>query len=472
MTTSMKGNYAVDRLSSGSPEADEILSGGFPINSINIIQGAPGTGKTIFAEQLMFHNAGSDRPILYLTTLSEPVGKMIRYLQSFNFYDVSKLGSEVIYDDIGSAIAKNGIAALNQRIEEAIHKQSPKIIIIDSFRALHDVAESKTEMRLLLHQFTSMVTAYDTTVLLVGEYTKKQSKRFPEFAAADGIIELLRTPLGSRDERFLRVVKMRGSSYLEGSHAFKINASGLEIFPRLVTPEIPKSFHLIEKRVTTGIEGLDPMLDGGFWEGSTTLLAGPTGAGKTTFALQFVIDGVRNGIPSLYVNFEENPTQLERTMRALGADVEKLKTEGLHLLYASPVELQMDSIIVSMFARIEELGIKRIALDAIGDLITTASDPQRLHDYIYALTQHFAVKGVTSIVTFETLGGLTDFGFKTSGGGRFSYMSDNIILLRVDVTDKIKRTISVLKQRASNHDLDVHEIEINASGVRVKNSEN
>jgi circadian clock protein KaiC len=129
----------------------------------------------------------------------------------------------------------------------------------------------------------------------------------------------------------------------------------------------------------------------------------------------------------------------------------------------------MDSIIVSMFARIEELGIKRIALDAIGDLITTASDPQRLHDYIYALTQHFAVKGVTSIVTFETLGGLTDFGFKTSGGGRFSYMSDNIILLGVDVTNKVKRTVSILKERASSHDLDVHDIEINASGVRIKN---
>lgn len=470
MTTSMKENEYVERITSGNAEVNEILCGGFPKNSINMIMGHPGTGKTIFAEQLMFDNAGGDRPTLYISTLSEPVGKMIRYLQSFCFYDESKIGEQVIYDDIGPLVTKVGISALNQRIEKAIHEQSPKLIVIDSFKALHDVSKSISEMRNLLYEFTSMVTAYDTTVFLIGEYTAEQSRTFPEFATADGIIELLRSTQGTRDERFLRVLKLRGSSYLEGSHAFKISHKGLEVFPRLVTPEVPKKFALVEKRVTTGVEGLDSLLHGGFWEGSTTLLAGPTGAGKTTFSLQFVIDGVQKGIPGLFVNFEENPTQLERTIRGLGADVEKLKADGLHLLYASPVELQMDSIIVSMFARIEELGIKRIVIDAIGDLITTASDPQRLHDYIYALTQHFAVKGVTSVVTFETLGGLTDFGFKTSGGGRFSYMADNIILLRADVTDKITRTCSILKERASSHDLRVNEFEITDKGVRIKNA--
>lgn len=468
MTKSKKQTDSVERITSGNAEVDEILCGGFPKNSINMIMGHPGTGKTIFAEQLLFNNVDSDRPSLYISTLSEPVGKMIRYLQTFSFFDESKLGTQVIYDDIGPAVTKNGISALNKRIEQAIHEQSPKIIVIDSFKALHDISQSISEMRHLLYEFTSMVTAYETTVFLVGEYTREQSRSFPEFATADGIVELLRSAEGTRDERFLRVLKLRGSAYMEGSHAFKISHKGLEVYPRLVTPEIPKSFTLVEKRVTTGVEGLDELLHGGLWEGSTTLLAGPTGAGKTTFSLQFVIDGVQKGIPGLFVNFEENPTQLERTLRGLGADVEKLKAQGLHFLYASPVELQMDSIIVSMFSRIEELGIKRIVVDAIGDLITTASDPQRLHDYIYALTQHFAVKGVTSLVTFETLGGLTDFGFKTSGGGRFSYMADNIILLRADATDRITRTCSILKERASSHDLLVNEFEITDKGIRIK----
>mgnify|MGYP000010222228 CR=1 FL=1 len=466
MTTSMKANYSIERISSGSSETDLILNGGFPKNSINIIMGSPGSGKTIFAEQLMFKNAG-DRPILYLTTLSEPVGKIIRYLQGFSFYNEAALGTDVIYEDIGPAVTKEGVNALNKRIKSAILEQSPKIIIVDSFKDLHYLTQSVAEMRRHLYEFTSMITAYDTTVFLIGEYTT-ESLSLPEFTAADGIIELLRTPLGTRDERFVRVLKLRGSSYLEGSHAFKISQHGLEVFPRLVTPEIPKSFTLLDERITSGVEGLDELLHGGFLVGSTTLLAGPTGAGKTTIALQFAMDGVRQGIPALFVNFEENPTQLERTIKGLGGNLETLKAEGLHLLYASPVELQMDSIIVSMFARIEELGIKRIVIDSVGDLITTASDPQRLHDYIYALTQHFTVRGVTSIVTFETLGGLTDLGFKSSGGGRFSYMSDNIILLQVGLQDRIKRTLSILKERASSHDLGVNEIEITKSGIRVK----
>jgi circadian clock protein KaiC len=307
---------------------------------------------------------------------------------------------------------------------------------------------------------------------LVGEYTKKLSRVLPEFATADGIVELLRTAKGTRDERFIRVLKLRGSSYLEGSHSFKITGDGLEVFPRLVTPEVPKDFKYSKNRVTTGIEGLDELLDGGFLEGSTTLLAGPTGSGKTTFALQFLIEGVRQGVPGLYVNFEENPTQLERTINGLGGDLQKLKAEGLHFLYASPVELQMDSIIVQMFSRIDKLGIKRIVIDAIGDLITTTTDGQRLHDYIYALTQHFTVKGVTTIVTFETLGGPTDFGTQTTGGGRFSYMSDNIILLKAEVTNKIERSILILKERASAHDENANEMEIGASGVRIKNKQN
>ncbi len=471
MTTSMKGRQ-VERIETGSAEADTILSGGFPKNSINIIMGYPGTGKTILAEQLMFHNAGNDRPILYLTTLSEPVGKMLRYVQGFSFFDASKLGDQVIYEDIGPVITQDGISAFNQRVEDAITKQSPKIIVIDSFKALHDITDSVSEMRHLLYKFTSLVTAYDTTVFLVGEYTQKLSRVLPEFATADGIVELSRTSKGTRDERFMRVLKLRGSSYLEGSHSFKITRDGLEVYPRLVTPEVPKDFQYSKNRLTTGIEGLDELLDGGYLEGSTTLLAGPTGCGKTTFALQFLLDGVRQGVPGLYVNFEENPTQLERTINGLGCDLKKLKAAGLDLLYASPVELQMDSIIVEMFSRIDELGIKRIVIDAIGDLITTTTDGQRLHDYIYALTQHFTVKGVTSIVTFETLGGLTDFGTHTAGGGRFSYMSDNIILLKAAITDKIERSMLIMKERASSHDENANKIEITASGVRVKEKQN
>src|SRR5687767_1859096 len=122
-----------ERLSAGNPEADHILGGGFPSNSINIVMGHPGSGKTIFAEQLIFHNASEDRPILYFTTLSEPLTKVVRYLQGFQFFDEAKLGRQVVYEDIGPQLAKDGAVALIPILQKAIKTVSPKIIVIDSF---------------------------------------------------------------------------------------------------------------------------------------------------------------------------------------------------------------------------------------------------------------------------------------------------------------------------------------------------
>jgi circadian clock protein KaiC len=456
------------RIRTGNPKADEILGGGFPKNSINIVMGQPGTGKSIFAEQLAFHNASDDRPILYLTTLSEPLAKMVSYLQRFSFFDADKIGRTVVYQDIGPQLLKGGVAALLQCVEQAIADSSPKILIIDSFKALHDLSPSVSELRRVLYELTGLLTAYETTVFLIGEYTDEDARKLPEFAVADGIVQFLRNPLGTRDERFLRVVKLRGSGYLEGMHAFRIGESGLEIFPRLVSPKIPEHYTIVEERTASGIEGLDALMGGGMLRGSTTVLAGPTGSGKTTAGLQFVLEGLRRGEPCLYANFQENPMQLTRCLRSLGADVEEVKRRGLHLLYTSPVELQVDSIIVGLFQEIERAGTRRVVIDSVSDLMSAASDPQRLHDYLYALAQHFAVKGVTSILTFETGGGMSDSALSTTiGGGRFAYMCDNIILLSTDIRDSVKRSVAVIKQRASAHDLGIHELEITDKGLRV-----
>lgn len=458
-----------ERISTGNPQADEILNGGFLKNSINIVMGQPGTGKSIFAEQLVFQNASDDRPIVYFTTLSEPLAKMVSYLQRFAFFDEDKIGKAVIYEDIAPQLLKGGISALLQCVEQAIETLAPKIIVIDSFKALHDLSPSVSELRGALYELTGLLTAFETTVFLIGEYTDDDAQRLPEFAVADGILQFMRSPLSSRDERFLRVLKLRGSGYLEGLHAFRIGSSGLEIFPRLVSPGIPERYTIVEERTPTGIEGLDELMGGGVWRGSTTVLAGPTGSGKTTAGLQFVLEGLRRGEPCLYANFQENPMQLARCLRGLGADVEEAKRRGLELMYASPVELQVDGIIVSLFREIQRAGTRRVVIDSVGELIIAASDAQRVHDYLYALAQHFTVNGVTSILTFETAGGATDPVFNyNDAGGRFAYMSDNIVLLSTDTKDEVKRRLTVVKERASTHDLGIHEMEITENGLRVR----
>lgn len=452
-----------ERIRTGNPVTDRILGGGFPINTINIVMGQPGTGKTIFVEQILFANANDERPSLFFTTLSEPLAKVVRFVQAFDFYDETKIGTSVLYDDVSSELTQSGVSMLVPRLKEAIKTVSPALIVIDSFKALSDLSDSAVEMRHLVHDLTGLLTAYETTAFLIGEYHQEDIRHHPEFAVADGVVELSRRPLGTRDERFFRVLKLRGSRYLEGSHAFQITNQGIEVHPRLVTPRIPVVYQQTVGRVSTGVAELDEMLDGGLLSGSSALLAGPSGSGKTTLALQFALEGVRRGEPSLSVNFQENPTQLARSVGRLAGDPKI--AAALDVLYSSPVELQIDSIIVELFRRIEAMGVRRVVLDAVGDLVASTSEPHRVHDYLYALTQHLAVNGVTSIFTFESVGqGVTGGDLNA---GPISYMADNLLLLDMRGEETTRRTIRVLKTRGSSHDPNVREFAIGADGIRL-----
>jgi circadian clock protein KaiC len=453
------------RIKSGNIQADEIIGGGFPSNSINIVMGQPGTGKTIFAEQLLFHNAGGNRPLLYVTTLSEPLSKVVSYVQRLSFFDMDALGTDIQYEDLGGVLAEQGPAALLDWLTEAIKTRSPKIIIIDSFRAIHDLSYSGEDMRRFISTLAGLLSAYDVTTFLLGEYTQSDIERYPEFAVADAIVELARQPLSTRDERYMRVLKLRGSGYRAGQHAFRITSAGIELYPRLVAPRLPERYEASMDRISTGVPGLDEMMGGGLIAGTTTLVAGMTGAGKTTFALQFALEAVRRGEQALYVNFQENPAQTRRAMANLGVDPDSAFGSGFGLLYASPVELQIDSIVVEIFDAIKTGGVRRVVIDAVGDLASAANDPVRLHDYLYSLIQHFAVRGVASLLTLEGGEGFTGMGIPADQ--RFSYMSDNLIALGWNVAKPGHRTIRVVKMRSSTHDSQMREFEIGEHGARI-----
>jgi circadian clock protein KaiC len=454
------------RIKCGNPQADAILGGGFPPNSINIVMGQPGTGKTILAEQLLFHNASPDRPSLYATTLSEPLSKVLTYVQRFSFFEPDRLGTEIQYEDLGADLSQRGPDALIEWLDDAIKTRSPKIIVIDSFRALHDLGLSPDRMRRFISRLAALLSAYDVTAFLLGEYTQDDIRRYPEFAVADSIIELARQPLSTRDERYLRVIKLRGSAYREGQHAFRITSDGLELYPRLVAPRVPEQYDSRAERISTGVPGLDSLMGGGLFAGSTTLLVGMTGSGKTTMALQFALDGVKKGEKVMYINFQENPAQLRRSIASLGADPQKVEEQGLHLLYASPVELQIDSIVVEIFEAIKSGNVKRLVIDAVGDLAAAAADSQRLHDYLYSLIQHFAARGVTTLLTLESGEGFT--GAATSlGDQRFSYMSDNLVYLAWSADMASRRTLRIVKMRGSAHQYATREFTIGTDGARI-----
>jgi circadian clock protein KaiC len=190
------------------------------------------------------------------------------------------------------------------------------------------------------------------------------------------------------------------------------------------------------------------------------------GSGKTTLAMQFLIEGVRRGEPVLYMNFQENPTQLARVVGSLGGSPDEAGRLW-HAMYVSPVELQIDSLIGRAFSIIRESGIRRVVLDGIRDLLQAAGDPLRVHDYLYALTQHLARNEVSSLLTYESGLGLRATYGSLTDELHFSALTDCMILFDVEATERLHRTACVLKARNSAHDLTVRRMDITADGIRI-----
>lgn len=455
-----------DKIATGCAGLDEVLFGGIPANTISVLMGAPGTGKTILAEQMAFANASAESPVLYLTTLSEPLEKFIAHGQRYGFFDAEKIGQSVFYEDLGLIVRERGITALAESVTELLVSYTPKFVFVDSFKALNELLTTPMEQRTVIYDLSSVLAAYDCTSFLIGEYSPEMMTELPEFAIADVVLHMIKLSTNVREQRFLRVEKLRGSNSLSGMHAFSIAQEGITLYPRLVTPDTFPSYDARIERVNTGITGLDGMIAEGFWRGSTTLIAGPTGSGKTIIGLHFIAQGARKGEPGLYVGLQENPTQLGRSMESFGwKPQELLNGGGFELMYRSPVEVQLDSIATEIFQRVRAGTVKRVVIDALGDLERSSVDRQRFADFIYSLTQWFAARGVTCLMMYE----LTNL-FEVHGisDQEISNMSDNIILLRFTNDKDMERTIRVIKTRASAHDNREHTLRITKRGLEIK----
>lgn len=455
-----------ERIATGCVGLDEILNGGIPANTVSVIMGAPGTGKTILAEEIAFCNATPEKPALYLTTLSEPLEKFIFHGQNYGFFDEAKVGLAVIYEDLGCMVRNAGIEKLPEIVSELIIKYKPALIFIDSFKSLNELLQSTSDRRTVIYDLATVLTAYRCTSFLIGEYSESMTTDLPEFAIADVVLKLTKYSTNTREQRFLGVEKLRGSGSVSGLHAFSITSNGIEIFPRLLSPRVAPTYEPKVERVNTGIVGLDDMIENGFWRGSTTLLVGPSGSGKTILALHFIREGARSGDRCLYVGFQENPAQMARVMLNLGWNVNELLENGnFELMYRSPVEMQLDSVAAEIFERVREGKVQRIVIDALGDLERCSVDTQRFADFIYALTQWFAVENVTCIMTSE----LSDlFEVSKITDEQVSNMSDNLVLLGFTRGPQMQRTIRIIKTRGSNHDNRQHFLEISNKGARVR----
>lgn len=466
MKAEQERGVRLDRVTTGVDALDTVLNGGIPRGAVIFVSGLPGSGKTILSQQAMFANADRGTHTLYLTTLSEPSMKMLRFGSTLGYFRPHLLEQYVHFADLGSALLSAGPDAVVARLDELIREQRPEFIVIDSFKVMREYFADLPSFRAFASELLLVLGTWEITAMLVGEYGFEDIENEPEFAIADGIIHLSGTQERLRQKRYLNIVKMRGTQAFLGQHSFEITDAGIDVYPRMV-PSVTTEYATPERRVGSAIGGITEMLGGGLMEGSVALISGGTGSGKTLTALGFAAEASCRGDRTLFVSFEESPSNIVRNAGLFGWDGQQKLEDGLlDIMHVSPSELDLDRHAVLIQKRAEELGAKLVVIDSVTAFEAAVEDVSKLHAYLWGIADHFKRTGVTLVITMER------HSFFEPGNAlerHISYVADTVIVLRlVEENSDVRRLVNVLKSRGTQHDSSIRELKIEPSGIYVK----
>ncbi len=468
----MSGGVLIRKLPSGISGLDEVLGGGIPEFSFNLIAGGPGGGKTTMAHQIMFANASPERKAVYFTVIGEPPIKMLRYQQQYDFFDAAKVGDGTVrFIHLGQEAIDGGIGKVLEAIVKEIETSSPGIVVVDSFRALVrstlDAGPGgERELSNFMQRLALALTSYEATSFLIGEYADGEHDS-AVFTVADGLLWLYQAIDRNSVVRKLHVMKMRGQGQIPGLHMARITDAGYSVFPRLLKPVEVVAEHPLEHRLATGVEGLDELMGGGIPSGYSVLIAGPSGSGKTVLSNQFIIEGVKRGEKGIVAIFEKRPNDyLQTTPR--GAEFEKLVREKqLEVLYLRPLDLSIDETLVEIQDAVRRLGAKRAVIDSLSGLELALAPTFRedFRESLYRMIGALTGLGVTVMATVELADSYTDLRFSPHG---VAFLTDAIIIQRyVEIEGELKRALSVVKVRSSPHSKELREYEISEDGLVV-----
>jgi circadian clock protein KaiC len=461
----------IRNLSTGVPGLDEILGGGLPEYSFNIIAGAPGGGKTTLAHQMVFANATPDRPALYFTVLGEPAIKMLRYQQQFQFFDPAKLNTAVRFINLSQVVLDNDLNAVLEEIVKEVEAASPVVVVVDSFRTVVRKAGGGTgevELQAFIQRLALHLTSWQATTFLIGEYTEGEVRDNPVFTVADGLLWLYQQVERHSIVRKLQVIKLRGQASVPGLHTFRITADGVQAFPRTfgLTGRTKKARE--RRRLSCGVAELDAILGGGVPEGDSLLIAGPSGAGKSVFATQFIAEGLRRGEPGIVAMFEERPEEYMGRAANLGMDFETHQHDGkLTIIYLRPLDLSVDETMREILDAVERTGAKRVVIDSLAGFEMALAPGFRadFRESLYRMIGALTRTGVTIVSTVEVTETFTELALSPYS---ISFLSDDIIRLRyVEIGGQLRKVLMVVKMRAGDHSKDIREYEITSQGLRV-----
>jgi len=466
-STTFAGSMERSKLSAGHAALDIVLGGGIPRSSLYVLTGPPGAGKTILAQQISFTAAKAGLHAIYFTNVSEPHSKIVEHIRSFDFYESNQIGERIQIYNITSQIRNKGFKETLDFIVDTVRNEKADLVIIDSFRGLKHVLDVSVRARGAIFDAAAQLSILGCTSILVGEYTPLEIQTEPEFAIADGIINLWYATEGAQDRRTLRIGKMRGVRYLGGEHTFEINQSGIRVYPRQEALTQAPSYRASEERISMGISTLDEMMFGGPIRSSSTLIAGSAGTGKTLLSLHFLAAGAAMQERGLMVSFQENPEQLRIRAGNFGIQDAFQSDHGLvEVLFLSPVELNLDAAADRIREALLTRQIKRIVIDSVAELEFAVRDHERFDDFLASLIGFLREHEVTTVMTRE----ITQlFGTELTITSRgLSYIVDNIVLVRyIELQARIERAIAVLKNRGSDHDKSLRQLLIGEGRITI-----
>ncbi len=462
----MNHKVTINRLPSGVPGLDEILGGGLPEFSFNLIAGAPGSGKTTLAHQMMFSLASPERLALYFTVLGEPPLKMLRYQQQFEFFDSAAINHSIRFVNLSEETLQGGLDVVLKRIASEVERCNPALVFVDSFRSLVLIGKNADGSDATLQQFVQqlgmLMTSWEATTFLIGEYFNETGAN-PVFTVADGLIWLRQSVQRNSMVRKLEIMKMRGQATIPGLHTFRIGSAGINVFAAAVGGSRDQAHSAsTDTRLSMGIPLLDEMLGGGLPSGYSVLVAGPSGSGKSILAAAFLAEGARRGETGVLAAFEQNPIRARNS-----GVVSQINSGRISVIENRASDLSTDEILWLLMRDIRRLGAKRVVIDSLSgfELAVAPTFRDDFRESLSRMVTTLASSGVTLLMTCELEDRYGDLRFSPYGT---AFMTDSIIVQRyIEVESRLRRLMAVVKVRGSAHSHELREFTIDSSGILV-----
>lgn len=456
----------LDRLHSGIPGLDTILSGGFFRSGVYIVQGLPGCGKTILANQLCFAHVRAGGTAVYATLLAESHTRMLQHIGGMSFFDETAMPEKLSYISAFQALQAEGLKGLMAVLRREMRARSATVLVLDGLVAAAEKASTGSELKQFVHEVQSNAAFHGCTVFLLtsGGDTLHVN---PEHTMVDGIVQLEDRLFEARSERAIQIKKFRGDGVLRGKHAFCITDDGIEVFPRIETlyrepPEDGES----RRALSTGVQALDRLIAGrGLPSTSSIIVVGSTGTGKTTIGLHFLSRSTPQE-PGLHFGFFESPSRMRSKARTLGIPMAELERSGaVELLWHPQGEHVLDQLGHRLLEAVARRGVRRLVIDGLSGFFESAVYPERVTRFFSCLVNELLRRQVTVLMTLETrdaVGSTISTQYGVSG------FVDNLIFLRfVQVDGVAKRLLNILKLRDDDFDPGAHELLINSAGASL-----